>query len=90
MAHRMMEIYLLEQGHIMSKQVAASIILAGAIDRSSSVPFHFQLRKLLEREIEAGHWRQGDRLPSESFLSDHYGVRAERCEKRSTHSSKKG
>ena len=46
----------------------------GEIDRSSSVPFHLQLRKLLERQIETGNWRQGDRLPSEPFLSEYFGV----------------
>ena len=46
----------------------------GEIDRSSSVPFHLQLRKLLERQIETGRWRQGDRLPSEPFLSEYFGV----------------
>ena len=47
---------------------------AGVIDRSSSVPFHYQLRKLLEQQIETGRWAQGDRLPSEPFLSDYYSV----------------
>ncbi len=47
---------------------------AGVIDRSSSVPFHYQLRKLLEQQIETGRWAQGDRLPSEPFLSEYYSV----------------
>jgi GntR family transcriptional regulator len=47
---------------------------AGEIDRSSSVPFHYQLRKLLEQQIGTGRWPQGDRLPSEPFLSDYFGV----------------
>jgi len=47
---------------------------AGVIDRSSSVPFHYQLRKLLEQQIESGRWPQGDRLPSEPFLSEYYCV----------------
>jgi GntR family transcriptional regulator len=46
----------------------------GVIDRSSSVPFHYQLRKLLEEQIETGQWSPGDRLPSEPSLSEHYGV----------------
>ena len=46
----------------------------GEIDRSSSVPFHYQLRKLLEQQIETGRWPQGDRLPSEPFLSEYFGV----------------
>lgn len=47
---------------------------AGVIDRSSSVPFHYQLRKLLEQQIETGRWPQGERLPSEPFLSEYYKV----------------
>ena len=46
----------------------------GEIDRSSSLPFHYQLRKLLEQQIETGRWPQGDRLPSEPFLSEYFGV----------------
>lgn len=47
---------------------------AGVIDRSSSVPFHSQLRKLLEQQIESGRWPQGERLPSEPSLSEYYSV----------------
>jgi GntR family transcriptional regulator len=47
---------------------------ADEIDRSSSVPLHHQLRKFFEQQIESGRWSQGDRLPSEPFLSDYYGV----------------
>jgi len=47
---------------------------SGVIDRASSVPFHYQLRKLLEQQIETGRWPQGDRLPSEPFLSGYYKV----------------
>ena len=46
---------------------------SGVIDRSSSVPFHYQLRKLLEQQID-GSLAPGDRLPSEPFLSDYYKV----------------
>ena len=38
---------------------------AAAIDRRSPIPFYFQLTELLTREIEAGRWAVGDRLPSE-------------------------
>jgi GntR family transcriptional regulator len=48
--------------------------LSGVIDRSSSLPFHFQLRKLLEEQIATGRWSQGDRLPSEPFLSEYYSL----------------
>lgn len=44
------------------------------IDRSSAVPFHFQLREILEDEISSGRLGPGDRLPSEPFLSSHYHV----------------
>ncbi|MGA3214846.1 MAG: GntR family transcriptional regulator [Acidimicrobiales bacterium] len=47
---------------------------SGVIDRASSVPFHYQLRKLLEQQIETGRWPQGDRLPSEPSLSEYYRV----------------
>ncbi|MGD0983949.1 MAG: GntR family transcriptional regulator [Acidimicrobiales bacterium] len=48
--------------------------LTGVIDRSSPVPFHLQLRKLLEHEIQTGRWPQDGRLPSEPFLSEYYSV----------------
>src|SRR6266851_8518933 len=48
--------------------------LNGTIDRSSPVPFHLQLRKLLEEEISSGRWTTGHRLPSEPFLTDYYRV----------------
>jgi len=48
--------------------------LTGVIDRSSSVPFHLQLRKFLEHQIETGQWPHGDRLHSEPFLSKYYAV----------------
>jgi GntR family transcriptional regulator len=48
--------------------------LNGAIDRSSGVPFHLQLRKLLEDEISSGRWTAGHRLPSEPSLTEHFGV----------------
>ena len=47
---------------------------AGQVDRSSPVPFHHQLRKHLERQIETGRWAPGERLPSEPSLSEHYRV----------------
>lgn len=46
----------------------------GAIDRDSTVPFHFQLRKLLEGEIEENRWPAGQQLPTESYFSEYYGV----------------
>jgi GntR family transcriptional regulator len=46
----------------------------GLIDRSSPVPFHFQLSELLEQEISENRWARGLRLPSEAELCSHFGV----------------
>jgi len=45
-----------------------------AIDRSSPVPFYFQLAELLEQEIATGRWDPGARVPSEPDLGDRYGL----------------
>jgi GntR family transcriptional regulator len=47
---------------------------AAAIDRSSPVPFYFQLAELLEQEIAGGRWEAGARLPSEPELCTQYGL----------------
>lgn len=44
------------------------------IDRTSPVPFYFQLAELLEHEIASGRWRPGVRLPSEPDLCAQYGI----------------
>ena len=44
------------------------------IDRTSPVPFYFQLAELLEQEIISGRWEAGTRLPSEPELCDRYGL----------------
>ena len=44
------------------------------IDRTSPVPFYFQLKKTLAEEILAGRWSPGDRLPSEPAICDHFEV----------------
>jgi GntR family transcriptional regulator len=48
--------------------------LSARIDRRSPVPFYFQLKQLIAEEINAGHWRPGERIPSEHALCDHLGV----------------
>jgi GntR family transcriptional regulator len=45
-----------------------------AIDRSSPVPFYFQLKKVLAEEIGSGRWVMGDRLPSEGAICEHFSV----------------
>ncbi|HEX2030255.1 MAG TPA: GntR family transcriptional regulator, partial [Actinomycetota bacterium] len=52
-----------------------SVQLPGSrIDRSSPVPFYFQLKKALAEEIAAGRWAVGDRLPSEPSICRHFDV----------------
>jgi GntR family transcriptional regulator len=42
------------------------------IDRSSPVPFYFQLKKALAEEIVSGRWSPGDRLPAEPTICGHF------------------
>lgn len=44
------------------------------IDRSSPVPFYFQLKKILEQEIASGRWQPGDRFPSEPEICHHFDL----------------
>lgn len=44
------------------------------IDRSSPVPFYFQLKKILEQEVAAGRWAPGERFPSEPEICQHFDV----------------
>ena len=48
--------------------------IKGALDRSSSVPLHHQLRETLRGQLEAGMWRAGELLPTEQELCEVYGV----------------
>jgi GntR family transcriptional regulator len=41
---------------------------------STSLPLYIQISELLTREIAAGHWMEGDRLPPEAVLADKLGV----------------
>jgi GntR family transcriptional regulator len=45
-----------------------------AIDRTSPVPFYFQLAELLEQEIASSRWEPGARIPSEPELSNRFGL----------------
>lgn len=44
------------------------------IDRSSEVPYYLQLSRLLEGDIDTGHYKAGDRLPGESELCADYNL----------------
>lgn len=44
------------------------------IQRSSPVPFYFQLAELLEQEIASDRWPAGTRLPSEPELCRHFAL----------------
>jgi GntR family transcriptional regulator len=47
---------------------------AARIDRSSPVPFYFQLRRILSEEISSGRWSPGDRLSSEPDMCRHFDL----------------
>jgi GntR family transcriptional regulator len=47
---------------------------AVTIDRTSPVPFYFQLAEALEQEITSGRWEPGARLPSEPELCARFGL----------------
>jgi GntR family transcriptional regulator len=44
------------------------------IDKSSPVPYYYQLRQILETEIRASGWGTENQLPSEAALCKQYGV----------------
>ncbi len=52
--------------------MAPAIPPEATIDRSSPVPFYFQLAELLEHEIVSGRWEPGARIPSEHELGGVY------------------
>jgi GntR family transcriptional regulator len=38
-----------------------------------SLPLHLKINELLTRELAAGHWRAGERLPTEAVLAEQLG-----------------
>jgi GntR family transcriptional regulator len=46
----------------------------GQIDRSSPVPFYYQLQEILKRELEGGRWKPGELLPSEAEFAATLGI----------------
>jgi GntR family transcriptional regulator len=48
--------------------------IGGAIDKSSPVPYHYQLRQLLERAVTTGALAVGEQIPTEAWLCERYDV----------------
>ena len=48
--------------------------LGGTIDKASPVPYHYQLRQLLERAVTTGSLAVGDQLPTEAWLCERYDI----------------
>ncbi|MDI6453121.1 GntR family transcriptional regulator [Peloplasma aerotolerans] len=45
-----------------------------SIDLADKMPFYLQVRNSLRQKIETGEWNEGDLIPSEKELAQHYGV----------------
>jgi GntR family transcriptional regulator len=48
--------------------------IGGAIDKTSPVPYYYQLRQLLERAISSGALGIDDKIPTEAALCERYDV----------------
>jgi hypothetical protein len=57
-----------------SSQSAGAAGPARPIDRSSPVPYYYQLQEILKEEIERGRWGPGDMLPSEAEICALFGI----------------
>lgn len=44
------------------------------IDRTSPIPFYFQLKKILVQEMSTGRWGPDEQIPSEPEICDHFGL----------------
>ncbi|MBI2247186.1 MAG: GntR family transcriptional regulator [Armatimonadetes bacterium] len=44
------------------------------VDESSALPLYYQVRETVRQQIEAGQWKRGDLIPSESDLQEAFGV----------------
>jgi GntR family transcriptional regulator len=55
---------------------AASSAVPSAVTAAQPqrLPLYLQLSELLTREIDAGRWQPGERLPTEAALAEHLGV----------------
>jgi GntR family transcriptional regulator len=48
--------------------------IGGVIDKTSPVPFYYQLRQLLEQAISSGVLGENDKIPTEAALCERYDV----------------
>jgi GntR family transcriptional regulator len=48
--------------------------LTAQIDKASPLPYHYQLREIIRREIAASRWQRGNQLPSENQLCEMFQV----------------
>jgi GntR family transcriptional regulator len=48
--------------------------LGGTIDKTSPVPYYYQLRQILERAVTSGALAVGDQIPTEAWLCERYDV----------------
>ena len=44
------------------------------IDKDAPVPLYWQLAKLIKQQISSGAMKPGDRLPTEHWLAEQYGL----------------
>ncbi len=42
--------------------------------KRGAIPLYHQVEEELERRIQRGNWKPGDRIPTERALAEHYGV----------------
>jgi GntR family transcriptional regulator len=48
--------------------------MKGIIDRESVIPLYIQLKEILEKRIQEGMWKPGDRMPGDEELCDLFDV----------------
>jgi GntR family transcriptional regulator len=63
-----------DSGVVDARDPAPEEALSGSVDRSSPVPYYYQLRQILERAVTSGSLPVGARLPSEPALCESYNV----------------
>ncbi|MDY4203799.1 GntR family transcriptional regulator [Porcincola intestinalis] len=44
------------------------------VDRSTPIPLYYQLKQLILKEIESGHYKVGENIPTEMQLVDHFQI----------------